>query len=254
LAKHIIVPSQATKKDLMDLFKVKGEKISVIPHGVSVSSSIEVDLFDCHPGESREPRPSAVGPDFHRGDGSAKYLLFLGTIEPRKNVSTIVRAYRMMVDRHPELKEVELRLAGAVGWRANEIVDAIRQTQCEGYRISLVGEISEDDKWELLAGASGFLFPSLYEGFGLPVAEALAVGVPVICADNSSLSEVAGGAAILVGATKVEGWAEKMTKILTDEKTADELRAKGLERGKDFSWAHAAEETLKVYRRLSAGR
>jgi glycosyltransferase involved in cell wall biosynthesis len=230
LARHIIVPSIATKKDLLDLFKVKEEKIAVIPHGVSAT------------------------PQAARVASSEKYILFIGTIEPRKNVSTLVKAYRLMIDRYPELKEFELRLAGAVGWRADGTVDEIRKTQCEGYRISLLGPVSEEEKWRQLSNASCFVYPSLYEGFGLPVLEAMASGTPVVCSDNTSLSEVAGTAALFARAQDIEGWAEKVAAVLTDKKTAGDMRTKGAARASEFSWEKSAEETRRVYKAVTASR
>lgn len=251
LARHIIVPSLATKNDLMELFKVKADKISVIPHGVTAAPPSSVSSLR---GGPKADAAISGGIDRNSNLGNGRYLLFIGTLEPRKNVIALVHAYRLMVDRHPEVKDVELRLVGAVGWKAEAIIDEIRKTQCEGYRISLLGAVSAADKWQLLADAACFVSPSLYEGFGLPALEAMAAGAPVICADNSSFPEVVGGAALRIPANDVEAWAEKMFLILRDQKIADELRAKGLARAAEFSWEKTAGQTLAVYRQVIASR
>ena len=226
-ARHIIAPSEATKKDLIEIMNVKESKISVIQHGVNFFKEIS-------PKEKKE-----------------NFILFLGTIEPRKNVETLVRAYRAMVDRFPELKNFELRLAGLVGWKSDVIIDEIRKTQCEGYRISLLGLVSEEGKRQLLSNASCFVYPSHYEGFGLPVLEALAVGTPVVCSNSSSLPEVAGDAAILIDSNDVDGFANAMAKVLKEQKIADELREKGLARALELSWEKTAAATIKIYRDFS---
>lgn len=227
-ARHIIVPSAATKQDLIELFHVKESKISIIPHGVKVF---------------KKNTPN---------EGKNNFILFLGTIEPRKNVETLVRAYRLMVDRSPELKNFELRLAGVVGWKSDIIIDEIRKTQCEGYRISLLGSVSEEGKERLLSEASCFVYPSHYEGFGLPVLEAMAAGTPVVCSNVSSLPEVAGDAAILVADNDVEGFADAMSQVLKEQKKADELRQKGLARALEMSWEKTATATMKIYHDFNA--
>jgi glycosyltransferase involved in cell wall biosynthesis len=225
-AAHIIAPSSSTKNDLMELFKVDEKKITVIPHGVSV------------------PLEPALPND-------KRYILYLGTIEPRKNIPTLVRAFRKMIDVHPELKDVELVLAGVVGWKSDEIIDEIRKTQCEGYRITLSGRVSEDEKWRLLKGAAALALPSFYEGFGMQVLEAMAAHAPVICSNASSLPETAGGAAILLDATDTNAWTEAIADVLENKKIADELKAKGLSRASAMTWEKTAAATVEVYRRFS---
>ncbi len=248
-ARAIIVPSVATKKELVDIFRIKEDKIAVVPHGVSVPSvSVLSGTADGHGNDMLEsPDIAAAAP----GEGG-RYILYLGTIEPRKNIPMLVRAYRLMVDGHPELSEVELRLAGAVGWRSESIIDEIRKTQCEGYRISMVGEVSEENKWKLLGNASCFAYPSLYEGFGMPVTEAFACGVPVVCSNAKALNEVSGGAAIEAEASDAETWARNFVSILSNKKTAALMREKGLARARDFSWEKAAAQTREIYRRAIA--
>lgn len=248
LARRLIVPTEATKAELIDLFKVREEKISVISHGVSVPSS-RVDSETDDEAIPRLPR----SPELARND-APRYILSLGTIEPRKNIPSLTRAYRLMVDRMPELKDVELRLAGAVGWRAEEIVDEIRKTQCEGYRITMEGEVNEDRKWELLRNASCFAFPSFYEGFGMPLLEAFASGTPVVSSDHAALKEVSGGAALVIAPEDVEAWTDSLARVLTDAKTAEGLRSKGAERAKAFSWEKTADLTREVYRSVISSR
>ena len=226
LATRIIVPSLATKADLIKIFKVKEKKIAVIPHGVQPS-----------------PYPLPCS-----GEGKKRYILHIGTIEPRKNLTVLVRAFRKMIDTEPELREVELYLAGASGWKTDEAMDEIRKTQCEGYRITLLGRVSEEEKWKLLAGASCLAFPTFYEGFGLPVLEAMAMGVPVVCSDTSSLPEVAGVAALYADPNDIGAWTGQLAEVLKNKKTANALRERGRLRAKEFSWEKTASETVKAYR------
>jgi glycosyltransferase involved in cell wall biosynthesis len=229
LAKRIIVPSFSTKQDLVRVFKVKEKKISIIPHGVSLTRGA-----------------SLVASSIKR------YILHIGTIEPRKNLPTLVRAFRNMIDREPELRDFELWLVGSSGWKTDEAMDEIRKTQCEGYRIKLLGRASEEEKQCLLAGASCLAFPTLYEGFGLPVLEAMAMGVPVVCSDTSSLPEVAGEAALYADPNDIGAWTDKLAEVLKNKKTADQLREKGLARAKEFSWEKTALATVEVYREALA--
>ena len=236
MAKRIIVPSLATKADLIKLFKIKEKKIAVIPHGVSLARGA---------GE-------AANGEWQMANGAKRYILHIGTIEPRKNLTTLVRAFREMVDKEPELRDVELRLAGAAGWKTDEAMDEIRKTQCEGYRIALLGRVSEEEKWKLLAGAGCLAFPTFYEGFGLPVLEAMAAGVPVVCSNTSSLPEVAGDAALYADPKDVGAWTSRLAEVLKNKNTADELREKGLARAREFSWEKTAMATVRVYRDVLA--
>ncbi len=230
LAKRIIVPSVATKDDLLRTFRVKEKKIVVIPHGVAVPGNDE----------------------WRTGRAAKRYILHIGTIEPRKNLTALVRAFRELVDNEPELRDVELFLAGSAGWKTDEAMDEIRKTQCEGYRITLLGRVTEEEKWKLLAGAACLAFPTFYEGFGLPVLEAMAAGVPVVCSNTSSLPEVAGEAALYADPKDLGAWTRQLGEVLKNKKTADELREKGLLRAKEFTWEAAAAATAKAYREALA--
>jgi glycosyltransferase involved in cell wall biosynthesis len=130
-------------------------------------------------------------------------------------------------------------------------MDEIRKTQCEGYRVALLGRVTEEEKWKLLSGAACLAFPSFYEGFGLPVIEAMAAGTPVICSHASSLSEAAGGAAFLTDPANIEAWASNLAEVLKNKKTAAGLRERGWARVKDLTWEKTAEATIKVYREFS---
>jgi Glycosyltransferase len=251
-ASHIIVPSKATKNDLMEIFKIKEEKITVIPHGVSTPPLLNKERSDVR---SDSDLTSEAGPAPHRRGASGagvRYILFLGTIEPRKNISTLVKAYRKMVDNKPELKDVELIIAGTVGWKSDLIVDEIRKTQCEGYKIKLTGRVTEAEKWRLMRGASCLALPSFYEGFGMQVLESMASGAPVVCSNTSSLPEAAGGAALLLDPLDVKVWIDGLIEILENKKFADELRAKGLARASEMTWEKTTAATVAVYRRFSA--
>lgn len=224
-ARSIIVPSQATKNDLLQIFKVPEEKITVIPHGVRA----------CPPGSLTSPKIDSI--------------ICLGTIEPRKNIATIIVAFRRLIDRNPELADLELAIVGPIGWKAEETVDLIRKTQCEGYRIRLVGQVDEAEKWRLLATAKCLVCPSFAEGFGLTVLEAFSAGTPAIVSDVPVLREVAGDAALYADPFDADSWTEKIKMAITGQGLSDELRVRGLARAAEMSWGAAAALTLEVYRR-----
>ncbi|WKZ28511.1 MAG: glycosyltransferase family 1 protein [Patescibacteria group bacterium] len=229
-AAKIIAISHSTKRDLQDIFAVPSEKIAVVHEGV-------------------EPPP----PDSWEHDPAFKkpYLLFLGTIEPRKNVIGLVQAYTSLVERHPKvIGETELVIAGARGWKSDKTFDAIRDANRAfgSERIRVLGYVPDAKKHALIAKAKVFVFPSRYEGFGLPVLEAMNVGVPVITSALSSLPEIGGrGAALLIDPNSQSELTRALKHLLEDETQRIELGRRGLERSTEFRWDKTAGETLEVY-------
>jgi glycosyltransferase involved in cell wall biosynthesis len=171
------------------------------------------------------------------------YALFVGTLEPRKNLVRLVRAYRRAIARAglPH----RLVLAGPLGWRPRAL---LREISLDGPGdIILTGKRKPDDLDALYRGADAFLYPSLYEGFGLPVLEAMGRGIPCVVSNVSSLPEVAGGAAIAVEPRSVAALAGAIERVLTDETESARLSAAGRARADQFSWEQTARMTVKVY-------
>jgi len=171
---------------------------------------------------------------------NSKFILYVGAIQPRKNIETLVEAYKI-VKKENGLGDLKLVIAGDLGWLYEPILKKIKSTEGVIY----AGRFKTEDLPALLRGAQVFVLPSLYEGFGLPVLEAMACGTPVIVADNSSIAEVAGEAGLLFDAYSSQNLAGSLKKILENDKLRYDLRKKGLERVKSFSWEKCARETLE---------
>jgi glycosyltransferase involved in cell wall biosynthesis len=223
-AAAIITVSRRTATDLARLTPVDPARIHVIPLAVSI------------PGHAPDP-----GPALDRLRIPRPYVLFAGTLEPRKNLVRLVRAYRRVAVRLPHA----LVVAGPLGWRSKRLHRelAVRGTG----RVLLTGRVSDQDLDSLFRGADAFVYPSLYEGFGLPVLEAMARGVPTVTSAVSSLPEVAGDAAVLVNPGSVRALAAALEGLLTDPARTERARREGPERASLFTWDRTARMTLEVY-------
>lgn len=179
------------------------------------------------------------------------FILYVGTLQPRKNVDTLVRAYAMF-RRHTGMQH-KLVIVGKPKYRFGPVFEAIEQS---GFSDDVIftGFVADEHLPDYYNAASLFVFPSRYEGFGLPVLEAMACGTPVITTNVSSLPDVAGDAAILVDPNDVDGFAESMARVLGDAALAGNMRRDGLARAATFSWERTARETLAVYEKVLAAR
>jgi glycosyltransferase involved in cell wall biosynthesis len=226
----LIAISNSTKNDLLKIYpKLKEEKIKVIYHGY------DKDLF----------RPDITEQEIQRVNSkfkiqNLKFILFVGTIQPRKNIETLLEAFEVL-RRREDYKNLGLVIAGCSGWLAENIVEKIKKTS----GAVMTGKFETEDLPALIAGAEVFVLPSLYEGFGLPVLEAMACGTPVVVADNSSLREVIEDAGLLFNPRSSDKLADALFGILDNDKLRDSLQKKGLERAKYFSWEKCARETLE---------
>jgi glycosyltransferase involved in cell wall biosynthesis len=227
-ADAILVPSQSTADDLIASTSIPASRVHVTPLAPSLATSRE--------------DPKDV---FERLRVTQPYVLSVGTLEPRKNLVRLVRAYRQVAPDVPHA----LVLTGARGWHA-ESLDAELARPGPGV-IVWTNDVSNEDLDVLYRGADVFAYPSLYEGFGLPVVEAMARGVPTLASNVSSLPQVAGDAALLVDPTDVSEIAEGLARLLTETTLADDLRQRGLQRAATFTWAATARATLDVYRHLT---
>ena len=231
IADHILADSAATRDDIVKQLSVRPERISVVPLAAD---------------RSFKPMPAAETRKVLSDWGLVpdSYLLFMGTIEPRKNLLRLLQAVELAGSRIGPLV-----VAGADGWGSDEVAGHIQRLQRAG-RLSYLGYVPDNFRPALINGARSFVYPSLYEGFGLPVLEAMACGVPVLASNVSSLPEVVGDAGILVDPHDVDAIAREMARLWEDEPLRRELVARGLARARTFSWEKTASQTLGVYTRL----
>ena len=228
-ADRIVTPSQHTRNDILKLLPVEPERVVVIPEGIDPSFSLQ-------PAAEVARRLAPLG--LRGGD----YLLFLGTIEPRKNLTRLLQAVELA---DPGIGP--LVIAGGQGWNNVAIREAMTRLSRDG-RVRDLGYVPDRLRPTLYAGARAFVYPSLYEGFGLPPLEAMACGTPVLTSNVSALPEVIGDAALYVDPEDVSALTEALTRIWSDESLRADLRARGLRRARDFSWDRTARLTVDVYR------
>lgn len=228
-AARLICVSEATRTDLIRLYGARESKLDVVYEG---------DV------RRRGPVADSAGRAQHSALGvTCPYMLFLSTVQPRKNVERLIRSYTRLVQ--TQALELDLVVAGQLGWLSETIVRTARRAPAAD-RIHLLGYVDEDAAAALYAGATFFCYPSLHEGFGLPILEAQSAGVPVMTSRRSALPEVAGDAALLVNPEDEEEIAAAMLRLSNDETLRQELIRKGYENVKRFSWPKAARETLAV--------
>ncbi len=230
-ADKLIAVSESTKRDLLEFFpKLSEDKIRVIHHG------FDGDFFGkrLSSEEISEELESYKLP-------ATSYILYVGALQPRKNLIRLIEAFNIAKKSVPDMRLV---LAGEPAWLSEGILQAREKSPYKD-DIILTGRVSFKDLRALYQGARFFVFPSLYEGFGLPLLEAFASGTPVLTADNSSLSEVAGRGALYCDAQSVEDMAEKMERLWKDETLRNGLVERGTDRLKGFSWDTCAKETLE---------
>lgn len=234
-ASQIIAISNCTQKDFVARYRVGESRINVVYHarGQGDEASHEGGLADL----------SRVRATYALGD--TPYILSVGTIEPRKNHVRLLSAFEALSDR---FQNVHLVLVGGLGWHSAPIVQRLKKSPVRD-RVHYLGPVPEADLIALYGGATVFAFPSLYEGFGLPLLEAMAAGAPVLTSQVSSLPEVAGDAAVLVDPLSVDSIRLGLEQMLHDDSLRARLSARGKERDREFTWRRTAEQTVAVYRR-----
>jgi glycosyltransferase involved in cell wall biosynthesis len=234
-ADAVIAVSECTKRDAIRFYGIPEEKITVIYEGVNP--------------RFRPASPEAIAAVRARYNLPEHFILYVGTIEPRKNLTALLEAFHHLLATH----DLRLVFVGKKGWLYEGFFRRLRELGLED-RVIFTGYVPDEDLPAIYSVADLFVFPSLYEGFGLPVLEAMACGVPVICSNTSSLPEVAGDAALLVDPTDVRALAGAMERALRDEAFRVTLRARGIERAQRFTWARAAQETMQVYENVATFR
>lgn len=228
----IIADSQSTKNEIIKYLKIPEEKIHVIYLGCS-------QAFQPFP--ESEKKQKMMEKYSIKGD----FILYVGTLEPRKNLKGLIQAYAQSRAKDDFL----LVLAGGKGWKYKHIFRLVKQLKLED-RVIFTGYMPDSDLPALYNSASVFVYPSFYEGFGLPPLEAMACGLPVIVSHTTSLPEVVGDAGVYVDPFDVEQISVSIDTVLSDTKLYQTLRQKGLKRAKLFSWEKTARETMKVYQWL----
>jgi glycosyltransferase involved in cell wall biosynthesis len=234
VAARVIVPSEATRRDLVELYGVETERIATIP------LAVDADVF--RPANEDEVRGVR---DRYRLDGP--YLVFLG-LDRRKNLPALAEAVRRM----PASARPTLVLVGGRPWdpagrdRVREALDGVPPGSLG--RVVLTGYVPDATKAALLGGADALVYPSLYEGFGLPVLEAMACGTPVIASDVAALPELIDGAGVLIDPSDPDGLAERIGDVMADDELRGRLRAAGIERASGYAWDETARRTAAVLR------
>ncbi len=229
-ADHVLADSQATRADLIELYGTPADKISVLYCGVEETFAPVTD-----------PAALAAARARYRL-GSAPFILAVSTLQPRKNYVRLLEAVAQMADR-----DVRLVLAGGKGWLYDSIFAAVERLGLQE-RVSFAGFVDDADLPALYSAARVLAYPSLYEGFGLPMLEAMACGTPVVASTASCLPEVAGDAALLVDPYDVAALAGALTRAHTDEALRADLIARGRRRAGQFRWDDAARQLVGLYR------
>ncbi|WP_013325273.1 glycosyltransferase family 4 protein [Gloeothece verrucosa] len=175
------------------------------------------------------------------------YLLSLCTLEPRKNLSFLIRCFAQILNDDPSL-EINLVLVGIKGWKNADIFETVQTNPQLRNRVIFTGYIPDEDLSAIYSGATAFVYPSLYEGFGLPPLEAMQCGTPVITSNTSSLPEVVGNAGIMIDPKQEDDLCQAMLNVINNSQLRASLSQKGIQKASQFSWAKCAEETVKVYR------
>jgi glycosyltransferase involved in cell wall biosynthesis len=232
---HFITVSEFTRQEMIALLGISPERITAIPLGARAAFV---------------PRPAAEVCAWLAEHGlPAEYLLFVGTMEPRKNVPGLLAAYAGLSD--AQRARFPLLMAGAGGWGMQPLEDEIEATGLTG-QVHMLGYVPDEDLCWLYAGARALVWPTFYEGFGLPPLECMATGTPVITSHVASLPEVVGDAGLLVEARDTDGFTEALRQVIEDDKLAADLAQRGLARSEAFSWERCAAEHADIYRRCAS--
>ena len=236
-AAHIIADSRATQEDLVRHYAVPRARVTVAYPGRDESVG-------------RIGDPAVIEAVSRRYGITSDYALYIGTLQPRKNLVRLVQAFSKLNSQAPEraggkLSNLTLVLAGSQGWLYDEIFAEVKRLGLEG-RVLFTGRVADEDKAALMSGATMLVFPSLYEGFGLPVVEAMQCGTPVICSNTSSLPEVAGDAALLVDPLDVDALAQAMLRLIQDADLRRTLTERGYVQARKFSWQACASGVLSA--------
>ncbi len=231
---HVVAISEATRSDLIGRFNVPEDKVSSCHLGVD-------EVYESGVRLSRAALLSE-----YNVDPSRRYILSVSTIEPRKNILGILNAFKVLCAEHPAYRDVLLLLSGPMGWRNDSLNDYLAAYP---YRDNIVftGYVALEHMPSLYSHAEAFVYLSFYEGFGIPILEAMKSSCPVVCSNTSSMPEVIGECGVLVSPHSPEEAAAALGRILDDPCYADALRFAGLVRSKAFTWSGHVDHLIKVY-------
>ncbi|MFR1380318.1 MAG: glycosyltransferase family 4 protein [Clostridium neonatale] len=232
----IITVSESSKNDIIKFLNVDESKIEIVYNGVDYekfNKSYTEDIKLIVRNKYNLPQ---------------NYILYMGTLEPRKNIDSIIEAFAL-IKKQKDFDNIKLVIAGKKGWLFEDIFNLVDKLNLKDHVI-FTDYVDETDKPIIYNMAKLFVFPSLYEGFGIPVLEAMASSVPVIASNVSSLPEVAGNAAILVNPKDIEGIAKNIIKILSDDDLKNELVRKGHIQAQKFTWEASAEKLYNIYKEI----
>jgi len=235
-AARVLADSESTRRDLMELLGVDGEKISVVTPAVE-------------PRFRRVEDPDQLAAVRARYRLPPRFILGIGTLEPRKNFVGLIRAFAQM--RRATGLDHALVIAGRPGWLYEAIFEQVEREKLEG-QVIFPGFVADADLPALYSLADLLAYPSLYEGFGIPVLEAMACGTPVVAGNNSSLPEAAGPAALLVDAQDVDGLADALMRALGDATLRRQMIERGYVQARRFTWQRSASDLLEAYRAAAA--
>jgi glycosyltransferase involved in cell wall biosynthesis len=237
-ARHVLADSESTRADLIELMHIPAEQITVIGAGVEDRFQPVTD-----PQSLTRVRTHYKLPD--------RFVLCVSTLEPRKNYTGLIAGFSQLVTAagKASMDNLHLVIAGSKGWLYDDIFAAAEASPVRD-RIHFTGFVADEDLPALYSQATLFAFPTHYEGFGIPVLEAMACGTPVVCANNSSLPEVGGDAALLVEATDTDALVDAMRQLLIDTSLRERLIQRGYEQARMFTWTGAARRLLDVYRHV----
>ena len=234
----IITISESSAQDILKFYpNIAADKIKVIYHG------FDGNVFS---GPREIKKENEIKKELQI---NGRYVLYIGAIQPRKNLGTLISAFEKLKESHKDYADLKLLFVGEKAWLWDEVFAQIEKSPYKS-DILTPGRIKFENIGHLMRGAEIFCFPSLYEGFGIPVLEAFSAGVPVVVADNSSLPEVAGDAALYFSGKDYHQLAENLDKILQDQDLRNDLIAKGKKQAQKFSWEKCARETLECLKDL----
>jgi glycosyltransferase involved in cell wall biosynthesis len=239
-AAQVIALSRHGRDDIIETYGVEPEKVSVIP--LAAAAHFQPVLNEQELQRVRQ----TYGIE---GD----YILSVGAIQPRKNLSRLVAAYSRLRPIGPKGNLPKLVLVGKCGWLYDETLRSIKELETSD-SVVLTGYVPESDLPALYSGALAFVYPSYFEGFGLPPLEAMQCGTPVIVGNRTSLPEVVGDAGMLVDPFDVDDITAAIVKVISDSDFREQLRVKGLERASIFNWQKTARETLTIYRKAAQAK
>ncbi|MCG8346742.1 MAG: glycosyltransferase family 4 protein [Chloroflexales bacterium] len=230
-ASYVLVVSEHTKREVVGLLGVPAERVIVTPNAARA--------------HFQPPDPAALAAFRAHHSLPEQFVLYVGTLEPRKNLTTLLDAYSQIARQ----SAAPLLIGGGKGWLYQPVFERLDALGLRD-RVHFIGYIDEDELPLWYAAATLFVFPSLYEGFGMPPLEAMACGTPVVAANGSSLPEVVGDAGLMTPPTDANTLAEAILRLLRDDALRAELSERGLRRSQRFSWHKTAQDTLAVYERV----